>query len=168
MTRDTRKSTVLQSGAQRTLLIVRKTKELTVDFRKKRRHIHTSVEIRWSRWTILGSYEWPSLRTYPIHLSTLVNKKKKKKGKLLPWYQVQHRGRSTTGGLYITGAQLQSIIHISELWCLYRAQRVSEDNTHPSHSQSTHCCTARPRSSFSPQAVGLLNFFRSTKYFVFN
>ena len=88
MTRDTRKSTVLQSGAQRTLLIVRKTKELTVDFRKKKEaHTHISGD-KVEQVNNFG-FLWPSLRTYPIHLSTLVKKKKIK---------YCHGTRSRTGG----------------------------------------------------------------------
>ena len=46
------------------LLLASKTKDLTVDFRSKRRHRHihlyTSVELEWSRWTfnISTKYHW--------------------------------------------------------------------------------------------------------------
>ena len=64
-----RKSTIWQSGAQRTLysLTPVKPKNWVLSFERRRQietALSTSVELRWSRWIILGSFELQSLRTH--------------------------------------------------------------------------------------------------------
>ncbi len=77
-----RKLTVLQSGAQRTnyCSVSAKSRSWLLTLGKRRqRHtaLFMSVELRWSRWTVLGSWESASQRT--CHLTSP------------PWWKAQKR-----------------------------------------------------------------------------
>lgn len=75
-----RKSTVLQSGAERAIYCsssIWQTKELIVDFRRKeaKTPLSTSLELWWSRWRGIGFLELPSHlghRTSSLWLKKLV------------------------------------------------------------------------------------------------
>ncbi len=69
-----RKSTILQYGEQRTTYCSTSAKpmswSLILENRGKETPLSTSVELRWSRWTVLGSWESASQRTCHGHLTS--------------------------------------------------------------------------------------------------
>ncbi len=149
------------------LFNVCKTKELIVDFMKQEAKTHsTSVELRWSRSTVLGSWESTSQRashghhTSPPWLKKLYFWRKLQKAKFqsqtqfgqqfLRWSYRKHRDwKHHSLAWFMLGPgqdgsaaehhwfRLQSISDMSEETCLHRGKRRLKDNSHSSHSLFT-------------------------------
>ncbi len=125
------------------LFNIRKTKELIINLEKRRRHkpLSTSMELRWSKWTISGSWETASQRTCHGHLTFQPWLRKLRNGciffateSILTDSITKCHGSCTAQdrrtlqwvirtAQNITGTHLPSISDIGEVRCLRRGRR---------------------------------------------